>query len=68
MVKPSQDVIDRHNDVTRTIIIGAICERMSGFVPGQAVKAADDIMDLLKRRGYEPQIRDVNQLRNGKRI
>lgn len=66
--KPSEPVIDMHNDVTRTIIIGVICEHMGRCIPGRAVKAADDIMDVLRRRGYEPQIRDVNQLSNGKRI
>ena len=61
--KPDQREIDQHNEVTRTIIIGIMCNIAEGAKLGEI---GTRIMQLLKDRGYEPQIRLCNQLKNGK--
>jgi hypothetical protein len=66
--KASPEEVAAHNKVTQTILVGIICEKMGWCVPGHAIAAATDIMDVLARRGYEPQIRGLNQLANGKRV
>ncbi|MFP3614743.1 hypothetical protein SB778_32175 [Paraburkholderia sp. SIMBA_050] len=67
-MKASPEEVTRHNDVTRRIIVGIICEKMGWCVPGHAIAAATDIMEMLAHRGYEPQIRELNRLANGKRV
>ena len=66
MAKCSPEVVARHNEVTRTIIVGAICEKMGACLPRDAIAAATEIMQILEQRGYKPHIRALNQLANGK--
>jgi hypothetical protein len=62
----SPEEVARHNDVTRQVIIGTLCE--AGLTSTVSVRLAREIMDVIARRGYEPQILGLNQLKNGKRI
>jgi hypothetical protein len=63
----TQEEIDRHNDVTRLVITGTLAE-VGGLGSSAAVRTAHEIMDVLKRRGYTPQILSLNQLADGTRI
>jgi hypothetical protein len=67
-MKASPEEVARHDEATRTILVGIICEKMGWCVPGHAIAAATDIMDTLASRGYRPHIRALNQLANGKRV
>jgi hypothetical protein len=66
--KASPEEVAAHNAVTQTILVGVICEKIGWCVPGHAIAAANEIMEVLARRGYEPQIRGLNQLANRKRV
>jgi mannitol/fructose-specific phosphotransferase system IIA component (Ntr-type) len=62
-LKPNQDNIDRHNEVTRVMLVGLMADLYSGKTH---TDVSHEIMSLLQRRGYQPQIRSCNQLANGK--
>ena len=53
--------VEMHNEVTREIIVGIMVDYQT--VPLSVISR--NIMDLLKRRGYEPQILACNQLEDG---
>jgi len=59
--------IAAHDDVTKTIITGMLCDMAGSHVmyPFEFTETAKKVMDLLKRRGYTPQIRRAGQLKNG---
>lgn len=51
-----------HNEVTREIMVGIMVDYQEG-IPLSVVSRK--IMEMLKRRGYEPQILACNQLADG---
>lgn len=57
--------VELHNEVTRTIIVGIMCDIAEGAKLGDI---GTRIMQLLKDRGYEPQIQASGQLKNGTNV
>lgn len=56
--------VDRHDDVTRTIIIGMLVDYSEQPITVTATK----IMEMLKRRGYAPSIKYCNTLLDGTNV
>lgn len=56
--------IEIHNSVTMTIVVGLLLDNAD--IPLTAV--ATKIMELFKRRGYEPQILACNRLLDGTNV
>jgi hypothetical protein len=56
--------VEMHNEVTREIIVGLMVDYDK--LPLSVISR--NIMGLLARRGYEPQILACNQLMDGTRI
>jgi len=59
-------IIDKHDEITKTIIIGIIAVEFNApMKAGWVTDAARGIMEVIKTRGYVPQISAVNRLKNG---
>jgi hypothetical protein len=55
--------IEKHNDITQTILIGMLIE-FQNTAPTYTARALQ-IMKMLKARGYEPRIKYSNVLKDG---
>ena len=63
---PSERDLELHNEATETIIVGVL--QQADYDGDDKFVIASAIMCLLKRRGYEPQIRPCNELKDGTRV
>jgi len=62
----NNDEIIRHNTVTREIIAGVLVECRES--DQSITETSQRIMSVINRRGYVPQIKSCNQLKDGRFI
>ena len=65
--RATPEEVTRHNKITRDRVLCAIAKVFEDYNPymRELQLARDEVMKIFKERGYEPQIRTCNQLKDG---